>query len=921
MADLTELKNTLDGIAVGNGFVLDSRSDESILTAFQNYAALIPFDTDGHSWADFFFMANNSPAALAQLHASSSQADGTLLPQQAFLLAFIDLLKTPRTLLNYFPAAHRELYYRDLLGMSEKDAMPDSVALSFQLKPTTEQLFLPAGKLFDAGQDQRGVALRYALDQSLLVNQGQWSDLRWVQPGTARTQLASAPFNLQNDQVWPEYGMRLFDDSAADQNTVVTGRMVESALLAMPAGLRTITVTFSDDLDASTLTIAQVSSGDSWLDLAVSSTSATVFTFTLPADAAAIASPQDLDGITSSVPLMKIGRNDGGAVPEILSFTTDASGSSEVHYSTDYGVGQLDTDNVSYPFGTSPVVGSGFNLIDPGWCSRTESVTLTLALPWSGLPTVGFPTWYAGYDAASIPADNDQFTVQAMLVSATGKTVLEAKTDYKTSATDLGTSYLSLFKLGTDAPIPTTLTIVLPPLLQPSTIDPSNPCDWPQWLRLELVGRDFGHADYQKLAGTKSLNPPYTPQLNSMTVDYTMSATTSDFNQYLLTPFGYVADTTVPDDPIQSQLYLGLTGGQPGETISLYWQLQSPQTLVPSWEYLNQDNQWSSLSETVVDGTDGMLTSGLWSTVLPDDAADDVSQMPTGRCWLRAIIDPPELPSDNTSRYPWLIGIAANSMTATLNAPDTVDAAHFLRPLPAGTVTRPVAAIAGIQTVTQPWPSSGGEPPEAPTAFFSRVAQRLSHRERALTWQDMASLLKARYSSVFDVAIPPVDVLTRIPASSTQTLLVIPVNSKKDNADPLRPKFSQAHLSEMTDYLDSLGSAWASITLINPTYTNVAIAYDVTFNVNPDYGYHKLQELLTVNYMPWMWDRQSGVTLGNTLDYYGIIAWIQQLPFVVQVNSLTLDGGKASVQGGEQDVLILTWQSPALESSEGAKNE
>lgn len=909
MPDLIELSATLKELAPDVGFVLDGRSDESILSSIYDYAKLIPFDANS-SWADLFFMAGNSPEKLAEIHANSDLTDGTLLPQQAFLLAFLDLLKTPRVLLNHFPAAHRALYYRGLLGVSEQGPRPDSVALSFLLDSATQERFLPAGTLFDAGQDRNGAAVRYALDQSLLVNRGAWTDLRWVRPAANNTQFSLTPYSRQDQLEFPQQGLRLFD-ACDGQSTVTTGRMVASALLAMPAGLRTITVTFASDLDVASLAVAQVSGGDTWFELTATqvSSSERELIFTLPAEAGAIASPQNLDGMTAETPLLKLGRHDGAQVPEITALVVAASGSSEVHYSTDYGVDRL--DSTSYPFGTSPLVGTGFNLMAPSWCDRSESLVLTLTPQWIGLPDDGFDKWYDGYDDK--PADNTEFTVQPLLVSTTGSQPLSNMPDGTV------TTPQALFEAGTDAPVAASLVIALPPMLRGSPSDGSDPADWPQWLRLELSGRDFGHQDYLKLAGTKELNPPYTPQMKSLSVSYTVTAKNSDFAQYLLTPFGY-ADELDSDEAGQSQLYLGLTGGGAGDTLSLFWQMQSPQALTLRWQYLSQHNQWESMNDTVVDGTQALLESGPWSAVLPDDAASDVPQMPRGRYWIRALITPPDATAD-VSGYPWLFGISSNSMTATLDAPQTLDTGHFLQPLPAHTVTRPVAPVPGLDGVEQPWPSTGGQPAETPVQFFERVAQRLSHRERALTWQDMASLLKTRYANVFGVAIPSADVITRLPAPTVQTLLVIPVNARKDNQDSVRPMFSQAHLLDMAAYLQTLASPWTSVVLANPTYRDVPITYDVTFNVNPDYGYRKLQDLLALHYMPWTWDRQSGVALGNRLDYYGIVAWIQEQSFVVRVNDLTLDGSRTSLEGQEQEVLVLTWPASTLSNSGAKKHE
>jgi hypothetical protein len=905
-----KLLRALSELAVDDGFRLDGRSDEQLLQSFEDYVALIPFDSS-YTWADFFFMSGNAPPVLAELSGKPDSADGTLLPQQAFMLAFLQLLKTPRALFNYLPFAHRDLYYRELLSLRESPAQSDNVVLQFALSPSVRECLLRAGTLFDAGETG-GVPIRYALDADLLVNPSVWTDLRWVQPGDGPSLVAAIAYDQQQG-AWPTAGVRLFDPEA-QQQPVVVGRLIASDSLAMSTGIRTFTVTFGSVVTSADLTVAQVSGANGWLELALSSVSQDQLTLSwlLDGDQPAISPPDNLDGITMDVPVLKLGCVNGQTVPVIVGLSVQVEGGSAVSYGTDSGANRL--DGASYPFGTMPVVGSGFNLIAADWCEQTAPLELTLAPRWLGLPDEGFPDWYANYDSDVKPADNSDFKVQALLMSSSGAQPLSSSIDNPAA-----TGPQPLFAAGKGAPAGASLTVAVPPMLPTGAGNPSNPCDWPRWLRFELTGRDFGHQDYQKLAGTTTLNPPYTPQINAMTVSYAVEA--ADIVQYLLTPFGYMAEGAQPDDPDSSYLYVGLTDGTPGETLSLYWQLQSPQSLQPAWEYLNQANTWASLGDTLVDDTQGLMDCGLWTAVLPHDAATDAPQMPSGRYWLRAVLDQPcalmnparvnESAETAQYGYVWLQGISANGMTATLDEPQTVPASHFTRPLPAFTVTRAVTPVAGLSSVTQPWSSSGGRPAETPSEFFSRVAQRLSHRNRALTWQDMAALLQAHFSNVFDVALPPADSMTDLPASLIQTVVAIPVNEKKDNQDPLRPQFSQAHLNEMKQYLQGLASAWARIEVVNPRYRDVRIAYNITFNVNPDYGYRQLQERLTLHYMPWILGGPRGVTLGNTLDYYGIIAWIQQQPFVTSVNSMTLNGQSVSIHAQRDEVLILTWQTTA----------
>jgi len=64
----------------------------------------------------------------------------------------------------------------------------------------------------------------------------------------------------------------------------------------------------------------------------------------------------------------------------------------------------------------------------------------------------------------------------------------------------------------------------------------------------------------------------------------------------------------------------------------------------------------------------------------------------------------------------------------------------------------------------------------------------------------------------------------------------------------------------------------------------------VTFvaGINPDYGYRQLAAQLQHDYMPWATDRRQAVTPGNQVDYYRLLATLQQSPLVQSVNALVL---------------------------------
>ncbi|MBS9431067.1 hypothetical protein [Photorhabdus hainanensis] len=592
-----ELENKLSAIVPDTAFKLDERSTLDILNWLKDYAKEIPFDQEKKQfWDSFYFIQENNPQQLANIYQNANKADGLLPAHQAFILAFLKLLETTNRLLNTFPARHRNLYYRELLGLKPKKAQADKVAIEITLNTDNPEFLVAKGTLFDAGQDNTGNPLHYASDTDLLANQGKLTDLRWYR---------------KVDNVW------------------------KSAILLS------------------------------------------------------------------------------------------------------------DSDNIEFPK-------NGIQLF-----SETS---------------------------------ND----------------LEVQSDHL----------------------------------------------------------NWGEAN-----------------ISSLTHD---------------------------------TFYLGFTNVLPGQTLSLYWQSEGVKALNLSWSYLNQKNIWQPINQLVHDQTHNLSDRGIWRTLLPKDAANQAALMPTGRYWLKAEITHQTDPQD----YPRIKGLLYNAATATLVNADTVEQDHFINGLAADSIKQPVNASPAISGVTQPWASWNGQPKETEQAFLTRLPARLSHRNRALSWGNIVTLLKEQFVSLFDVKYPSAGELTKIPAPEKQQLIVIPDSRYKDNDDALRPTLNPARLAEMVEWIKQLSSPWATIEINNPTYIDVNVNYQVTFiaGVNPDYGYHQLQQQLSRKYMPWGENAAIGVTVGNRIDYYQLLATIQQSPLVERVTDLSLTianrvagaVGK-SIEAADNEVLILVW--------------
>lgn len=576
MNEFSALQEKLVRLAATPGFLLDDRTVQQKLTFLKNYTSFISFN-DQNNWDSLLFPDQWPVNKLAEIYAHPEQAEGLLPPLQAFLLTFLRLLETPQALLNSFPAAHRELYYRQQLGLSEKPAEPSRVALSMQLTAGTSELMIAAGLRFPAGQDSQGTPIYYQLDDDILACQVQLSEMYWINKG--------------KDDKWY-------------QHTV---------------------------------------------------------------------------------------------------------------------------------------------------CDSKKS-----------------------------------------------------------------------------------------PDFPPKGV-----------LLMDLV-KDDAPLDSSK------------------------------------------------DSPKKAQLYLGFAGIQPGQTLSLFWDLKSPGAFDISWQYQKEGSKWPELKTVSRDDTQGFLTRGLWQAVLPDDIALDKLK---GCYWLRVEFNEP------AEAGPYLNGLLMNAMTATLCDVAQLDPDVLHQPLPDGKISQPVSRLTGLAGVLQPFSSFSGCPAETTDEFFTRTAQRLSHRMRALSWEDIAQLLKTQFPSIFDVILPSVDYLTVIPALTEQSLVVLPRPESRDNDDVQQPSFSAWRLKEMQDWLSRHTTCWQKIMVENPEYEPVKVDFNVTWHngVNPDYAESQLKKYLISHYMPWSQENGGALVTGSQLDYYDFIARMQDDPSVCHVNSLTLNNEKKSIRGTDRQVLILTF--------------
>ena len=91
-------------------------------------------------------------------------------PHRVLLLAYLKLLEYARQQFADLTRRHLDYYYRDVLQLTERPAMPDQVNVAFELADGETEYLLKQSTLLDGGEDRSGKPRQYSLDDDIVIN-------------------------------------------------------------------------------------------------------------------------------------------------------------------------------------------------------------------------------------------------------------------------------------------------------------------------------------------------------------------------------------------------------------------------------------------------------------------------------------------------------------------------------------------------------------------------------------------------------------------------------------------------------------------------------------------------------------------------------------------------------------------------------
>ena len=612
--------------------------------------------------------------------------------------------------------------------------------------------------------------------------------------------------------------------------------------------------------------------------------------------------------------------------------------------------GPLDPKRAFMPFGPQPVPGSRF-MVGCAEALAKKLSALTLELGWLGLPD--FAVLYSDYTS---PPAASSLTVHAAMRDAAGHET-SAATRYPLFQLGAdGKATLSLFGTGGPA-VDTGVRLEALPARRYRAFTAGGgtllalaarrellkmpvygfgasvaPAARPGFITFTL-DRDFGHTEYRSklLSGHPLANEPYTPTLSGISLSYAASSgevpvdsdDDADFanddaeffhvgcfgqrreHGWLRAQLAFVEDKRVPLFPAyqdEGELLVGLSALSAGDSVSLLFKVAEgsadpdvdPQPVV-RWAVLC-DNYWKPLvgGDSVRDGTNNLLATGLVAATIPDEATVQNTFLPAGLLWLKASVQ------KDVGGVCALVSVAANAIEverASAGAP----AARLWSPLPKGSIARLKTPVVAVKSVTQPFATFGGTTLESADALNTRAAERLRHRNRCITAWDYERSVLAAFPEVRKVKV--------IPHCAAKggwldpghvTVVVVPDLRLRNAVDPLQPRADADTLSRVRQHLEARSPMGIGVHARNPRYQRIHLDFKVRFLPGVEFNYHArvLREALIDHLSPWLLDPGRAISFGGTVYKSQLIDFVEDTEYVDYVTDFRM----FDLRGGAGDL-------------------
>ncbi len=479
------------------------------------------------------------------------------------------------------------------------------------------------------------------------------------------------------------------------------------------------------------------------------------------------------------------------------------------------------------------------------------------------------------------------------------------------------------------------------------------------FLRLNME-KDFFHSLYpmaytavvatkkDKLSASDLPQEPYTPKLKNLSLSYLSTeeiiigknGSNNSIEQfYHITPFGYqlmeiekedivflLPQFTNAAEPLftQGNLYIGLKDAEKEQKINILFQVldgTGDNRFAPpdvEWSYL-VNNEWLAFKpfeiqdHTRADESSrkSLLKSGIIEFNLPKAITDETTTILNSTLnWIRAVAHEDLLTTSDSDSMLGLQRIAALPDLVAILAQAGIgqfenhnnSLTHLAIPLHAKTIAKFIDSRAEVKKLEQPFYSFDGRLTENDNQFYTRVSERLRHKNRAICiWDYERLVLEAfpqlhkvkciNHTGVAENLLQPNVFKLREITPGFVTISVIPDLRNKNAVNALEPRVPIGMLDDIKIFLKKhtnlfVASAYTDkldyLQVLNPLYEPIKVKTCIRFYEGLDVAYYKyvLNEDLKKFLSPWSYDANTEINFGSAYHKSAILNFIEERKYV-----------------------------------------
>lgn len=402
---------------------------------------------------------------------------------------------------------------------------------------------------------------------------------------------------------------------------------------------------------------------------------------------------------------------------------------------------------------------------------------------------------------------------------------------------------------------------------------------------------------------------PYTPLIQSLSIDYEASAQMNDMDIVHLYPyentskFEEVTSTPYlfPFYENEGTLFLGIDNLTPGGTLSILFQLAEATANSEmdradiTWSYLHQ-NEWKPLRdgfEIIEDATDGLTVSGIITIAVPSEIKKEGNtMMPDTLYWIRVTT-----PKD-AKAVADTIGIHTQAAKAFAVLGELNDTGRLDTSLSDGSVNKLSEGDFSVKKVTQPYVSFAGRQPEAQGHFYTRVSEQINHKGRTAMISDYEKMVLEYFPDLYKVkcishtmGLSAIDYRKDLELAPGYIIVtVIPDLTKLIAGNQLEPKVPVSLLEKVANFLRKKSSPFAKLKVMNPRYEYVNVRIEVRLRRGKDENFYKqkLKEDITNLLAPWFLGGSEKIAFGQSVIFSDVVGYVEELDYIDFIKNLIL---------------------------------